>query len=343
MNPNSPFADQFPKAFFLEEKPSPVFTQLLIANRWISPDEEVRSVLKPGEGNMNVVVRVATDRQTFIVKQARPWVQKYPQVPAPMERIEVEARFYEQIAGDATLGKFSPKLIGFDADNYLLALEDLGSGTDFTFAYQPRLTISSNDLASLMEFLSALHAIRMSDEATTFPENRAMRSLNHEHIFSFPFRQDTGFDLDSVEPGLQALSLPYKTNSALTDKVTQLGQIYLQPGATLIHGDYYPGSWLKTTSGTRVIDPEFGFLGRPEFDLGVMLAHLKLARQEESLAKQALNQYRPTGDLEPALLQGFMGVEILRRLIGLAQLPLSLDLAQKKTLLDEAADMVLSA
>ncbi|WP_223834388.1 phosphotransferase [Spirosoma profusum] len=120
-----------------------------------------------------------------------------------------------------------------------------------------------------------------------------------------------------------------------------MGKIYLQPGATLIHGDYYPGSWLKTDYGTRVIDPEFVFLGHPEFDLGVMIAHLKLAQQDEVLAKQVLSQYRPTGDLEPALLQGFTGVEILRRLIGLAQLPLSLDLKQKKALLEEAAEMVL--
>ena len=76
--------------------------------------------------------------------------------------------------------------------------------------------------------------------------------------------------------------------------------------------------------GTNVIDPEFGFLGQPEFDLGVMLAHLKLAQQETAVQQQVLNQYQAPADFKPALLRAFIGTEILRRLIGLAQLPLSL-------------------
>ncbi len=292
---------------------------------------------------MNVVVRVSTDRQSFILKQARPWVQKYPQVPAPMERIEVEARFYQQIAGEATLTRFAPGLIGFDPAQYLLALEDVGAGTDFTFLYQPGQTIGTTDVAALLEFLSALHAVRISADLPVFPENRAMRSLNHEHIFNFPFRQDTGFDLDSVQPGLQALAFPYQGNPALNRKIADLGEVYLQPGPALIHGDYYPGSWLKTPTGTRVIDPEFSFFGQPEFDLGVMLAHLKLAQQDDTVTQQVLTHYRPTAELNQALLQGFVGTELLRRLIGLAQLPLSLSLGEKKVLLDEAASLILDS
>ncbi|GAB2595149.1 phosphotransferase [Spirosoma areae] len=343
MTPNQQFATLYPNAFFLEETLTPNLVQLLIRQQWIQPDETVHSVQKPGEGNMNVVVRVCTDRQTFILKQARPWVQKYPQVPAPMERIGVEAQFYQLISENSLLSRFAPKLIGFDSDNFLLALEDLGDGTDFAFLYQPGQTLATGDVKSLMQFLSALHTLRVSDESPVFPENRAMRLLNHEHIFNFPFRSDTGFDLDSVQPGLQSLSLPYKSNADLKKKISQLGEVYLQPGPALIHGDYYPGSWLNVPTGLKIIDPEFGFFGQPEFDLGVMVAHLKLAQQSESVQQQALNQYQATADIEPALLRAFTGVELLRRLIGLAQLPLSLDLAQKKLLIEEAAGLILEA
>ena len=341
MTLNEQFTALYPDAFFLEERESPALRELLISHGWISADELIQYVEKPGEGNMNVVIRVRTDRQTFILKQARPWVQKYPQVAAPMERIGVEARFYQLIAGETSLQAFSPRLIGYDADNFLLALEDLGDGIDYTYLYQPEQFLMATDIAPLTQFLSALHTIRPSGNEPAFPDNRAMRLLNHEHIFNFPYRLDTGFDLDSVQPGLQALSLPYKTNHELKQKVAQLGEIYLQPGSTLIHGDYYPGSWLKVADGTKVIDPEFGFFGQPEFDLGVMLAHLKLARQDNGTQQQVLNTYQASADFKPALMRAFIGTEILRRLIGLAQLPLSLDLMQKKALLDEATSLVL--
>ncbi len=330
-----------PTAFCLENRVSPELSALLLANGWIAADEKIESVQKPGEGNMNVVVRVITDRRAFILKQSRPWVAKYPQVAAPIERIGVEAKFYRQIAQHQNLTAFVPMLIGYDAANFLLALEDLGAGTDFTFLYQPGRSLESAELQSLMQFLSALHAVRPENEVHRFPENRAMRLLNHEHIFSFPFRHNTGFDLDTVQPGLQALSLPYKNDAALTARITRLGEVYLQPGTALIHGDYYPGSWLKTATGTRIIDPEFGFLGRPEFDLGVLLAHLKLAQQPNDAQQQVMAQYRQSVELDPALLRAFAGVEILRRLLGLAQLPASPDLTQKKALLKEAARLVL--
>ena len=343
MTLNQQFADHYPNAFFLEERISPELQQLLANRGWIRPGEVIKSVEKPGEGNMNVVVRVRTDRQTLILKQARPWVQKYPQVPAPMERIGVEAQFYRCLNPNISLRTFVPKLIGYDEANFLLALEDLGNGADFSFLYQPYQTLPAADLTSLVQFLSVLHTLRRIGEQADFPDNRAMRLLNHEHIFSFPFRTDTGFNLDTVQAGLETLSLPYRSYDALKKKIAELGDVYLQPGPVLIHGDYYPGSWLSVASGTKIIDPEFGFFGRPEFDLGVMLAHMKLAQQSDLIQQKVLDQYQMPSHFDSTLLRGFIGTEMLRRLLGLAQLPLPLDLTQKKVLLEEAAVFVLEA
>ena len=148
------FTAQYPDAFFLEDRESSELRQLLISHGWVSSDELFQSIGKPGEGNMNVVIRVRTDRQTFILKQARPWVQKYPQVPAPMERIGVEAQFYQRLAQEPSLSSFSPRLIGYDADNFLLAMEDLGDGIDYTYLYQPDQRLLPADVEPLMQFLS---------------------------------------------------------------------------------------------------------------------------------------------------------------------------------------------
>ena len=107
-----------------------------------------------------------------------------------------------------------------------------------------------------------------------------------------------------------------------------------------MHGDFYPGSWLQVPSGIKIIDPEFGGLGDAEFDLGIFLAHLDLSEQAEELSSLVQKQYTLPADW--FLVQQYRGVEILRRLIGIAQLPVSLSLEAKKTLLARARTYLLS-
>ena len=197
------FASLYPEAFYLDYQLTPSLVTFLRQQGWISKNESVLSLDKPGEGNMNFVMRVRTDQQTFIVKQARPWVQKYPQVPAPIERIGVEAAFYEGISTDATLRLFVPKLKGYDPLNFTLALEDVGSGGDFTYIYKKGQQLTFDELTALVDFISKLHL----HTAVNFPTNANMKALNHEHIFRFPFDASTGFNLDSVQAGLAKLGL----------------------------------------------------------------------------------------------------------------------------------------
>ena len=118
--------------------------------------------------------------------------------------------------------------------------------------------------------------------------------------------------------------------------------LYLAKGKHLLHGDFYPGSWLKTANGLKVIDPEFGFVGPAEFDVGVLVAHLLMAQQPSETIKVFLSTYEASSDFNQSLFARFTGIEIFRRLIGIAQLPLSLTLLQKKNLLETAADYIIS-
>jgi 5-methylthioribose kinase len=147
---------------------------------------------------------------------------------------------------------------------------------------------------------------------------------------------ENGFDLDTVQPGLQQLAMRYKTDELLKQSVHRLGEVYLADGSTLLHGDYYPGSWLRTDTGPKIIDPEFCFYGPPEYDLGVLIAHLLMANQPVSITGQILATYSETASLDDGLRQQFTALEVMRRLIGLAQLPLQLSLDQKENLLQNA-------
>jgi 5-methylthioribose kinase len=308
---------------------------------WLRNDEEILEVSKPGEGNMNLVLRIRTATRSFILKQSRDYVEKYPQVPAPANRALVEGAFYEKIQSDEVISQLMPQLMGMDSSSHVLLLEDLGPTRDYSFLYQGNARLSPEEIGLLTSYLSRLHGAFYQTVPGNELLNLAMCQLNHEHLFQYPFVADNGLNLDGVLAGLQQAAAPYQADQALKEKIAQLGEWYLSPGHALLHGDFYPGSWVNSPQGLKIIDPEFCFFGPPEFDLGVMMAHLKITGHEPSLIDYVRQHYQAPEPIDQALLQGFTGVEIMRRLIGLAQLPLQLDLSARKHLLAEAYQLIM--
>jgi 5-methylthioribose kinase len=326
----------------LKEANTAHLTVYLQAQGWLQAGEEVQTITVPGSGNMNYVLRIDTGQRTIIVKQARPWVEKYPQVAAPRQRLVVEHRFYEFVAAQAALQAFMPGLIGFDPVHFILCLQDAGDMPDATKVYQNPAYLTHAHIAALVGYLNTLHGLTLEPAVLPGFVNEEMRQLNALHIFEFPFSADNGFSLDAVQPGLQAIAAPYKNDESIKLAAAMLKETYLATGTCLQHGDYYPGSWLVKATAVKIIDPEFCFAGSMGcFDMAVLLAHLKMAGCASTLLEKATALYTPAYD--PRLLQAFTGIEVMRRIIGLAQLPLSLSLTAKKELLAEARDMLLQA
>ena len=305
-----------------------------------SSDRLVR-VEKPGEGNMNYTVRLVTTSGSMILKQSRPWVEKYPQIEAPWDRVIREARFYQLIADTPALSDRMPAALDLDPISRIFTCSDLGSATDFTDLYNG-VTPSADEAHELAQWLSSLHQLQFDIADRSSLTNRDMRALNHEHIFHYPLVRGNGLDLDSITPGLQALANGLIDNKEYVRTVAELGESYLADGAVLLHGDFFPGSWLRTPQGVRVIDPEFAFFGLAEFDAGVFLAHLYLIGCSEAEGGSCLAKYKPPAAFHQGLMRQMAGVEIMRRLIGIAQLPLSLGLEAKSTLLDRSRHLVLA-
>ncbi len=312
-----------------------ILSEYLIRQNLISPDDKVLEVKKPGEGNMNFVARIVTREKKIILKQANPFVQKYPHIAAPVERVIVESQFYQTIQQLSNANEYVPEPLGLDPFNHIIAIEDLGEGNDFTFLYQKGKSLTEKQLNHLLSFLDLLHNKIKPHMLVAYPDNLKLRRLNHEHLFSYPFLAENGFDLDTVTSGLQEISMHYKTDTELKSKLEILGQLYLSEGDTLLHGDYYPGSWLHTTDGIKVIDPEFSHVGHKEFDLGIFIAHLKMSQANEKQI-ETIPSHNSNKKLNWNLVYQFVGVEMLRRLIGLAQLPLDLTLSEKEVMLKEA-------
>lgn len=315
----------------------------LKTQKWLTDDESIIKVEKPGEGNMNFTLRIyASSGRTFIIKQSRAYVEKYPSIAAPENRAIIEGKFYEFTQKNEKLSSFMPKILGLDEANNIIATQDLGNSSDLTNLYQPDQQISVEDIASISQYLSELHRAFKTQTPDEIFRNRAMRTLNHEHIFIYPLMEDNSFDLNNVLDGLQAAAMIYKTDEAFKDIVKKLGEVYLADGSYLLHGDYYLGSFLKTNSGVKIIDPEFCFYGCAEFDLGVLIAHLKMSEQSNEIIEAAIRNYEKAGNFDEKLFGQFIGIEIMRRIIGLAQLPLTLSLEKRVTFLKEAKSLITS-
>ena len=300
-----------------------------------------------GEGNMNLTLRVTLDTRSIVLKQSIPYVARYPDIAAPIERIGVEADFYRVIAGSMDLCQHTPEVLGFDPVNHLLCLEDLGPASDCTDLYN-RKRDNCDEMKSLMNvisWLSALHGLSNLDEHLPGGlDNRAMRELNHAHIFEIPLTPDNGLNLD---PGLDPVAKHFAHDEALKERASTLGQIYLgrevpDCAQVLLHGDFYPGSWLKyPPDEIKIIDPEFAFIGPREFDVGVLCGHLIMCGYDGSQLTKLLDNYAgPPGFSQP-LADAFAGIEIIRRLLGVAQLPLSASVETKINWLHAARQMVL--
>jgi 5-methylthioribose kinase len=329
------------KMFFLNADDTTALTAYLKSQHWIGDAETIVSASKAGEGNMNYVLRVNTGSRTFIIKQSRGYVEKYPSIAAPAKRALSEAAFYTCIQENELLKATTPLLTGIDAVNNILAMQDLGAATDYTFLYNTEKKLDDGAVQSLVAFLNKLHgSIKKNDDPLLV--NRAMKELNHQHIFIFPFLADNGFNLDGVTAGLQSIAGKYQNDALLKERARQLGEVYLATGNHLLHGDYYPGSWLHTPAGIKIIDPEFCFFGPAEFDLAVMMAHGHLSCQSRYTLDLINTCYRRNAGFDEQLLRQFTGIEILRRLLGLAQLPLALSLPQKEALLEKGYQLVMA-
>ena len=331
---------------------------------WIGSSTSVSSLASAGEGNMNRTLRATLDNTsevsptTLILKQSVPFVAKYPQIAAPQDRLDVEAAFYQVTSTAANVQRYMPKMIHYDQGTNIMCLEDLGGGADMTAGYKNASgsvgggnnnVFNAEHRQTLMKWLSSLHSIDLStSEKQDAFVNMEMRKLNATHIFDLPLAPDNGIDLDGFAPGLQKLAAgDYVGNTKLMDQSKRLGDIYLGKATNnssncLLHGDYYPGSFLSNDeTGVKIIDPEFAFYGPAEFDLGVFVAHCCFCGVSLDEIEKALASYdRP---YNRKLTMAFAGIELLRRLLGVAQLPLPADttLATKEQWLKKGKEWLL--
>lgn len=310
----------------------------------LSEATEQVSVEKAGDGNINWVrrARVASGGEvasrgfgnlappttrSFIVKQARPALERFPQYRVSTERLVFEARWLE-LARRWDVSDVCPTVHGFDEANRVLVLEDLGDveRLDAALARGADVREPTRRIAS---FLGRMHrgTQQMPGLAARF-RNDAMRKLHGEHIFVLPF-QPNDFPLP---PRTRARAEALWTDAELIGLARACHARYMEPRGALVHGDVQAANVLLPARGPKLLDAEIAHVGDPAFDLGTFLAHLLLAglargRPREGLPAvaevwRAYAKAHGDGGLPRfADAARYAGLELLRRTLGAARVP----------------------
>lgn len=318
---------------WFDEKSTVEIEQYLKSHNLIEQSVQIALIEKMG-GNMNATLMLhLSDAKQWIFKQSRDYVMRFPALDAPIERANTEASFYDFVETRETLKATMPKKIWSDSSHYLNIFEVDKESTDGRFLYELNFTDTSiptegiqNTLLSLVEWLAKLHAVD-TNEIRNDPlfQNREMANFQRKQLFQSPF--------ESLEQQMNASLIKEEVMVSLWNAVRTanfllarngLDQRLMRETNTLIHGDFFPGNWLfRQNDQAHVIDPEFCFFGPAEYDLGVFLAHLHLAAYPiEKIGPLFLAYQKVNPSIDGMLTDSFARFEILRRLIGIARIPI---------------------
>jgi 5-methylthioribose kinase len=318
---------------WFDESSSNEIEQYLNVHRLIDSSVGISSIKKMN-GNMNATLLLQfSNGKQWIFKQSRDFVMRFPALDAPVERAITEASFYEFIAAQRLLQSTMTNKIWLHSASYLNIFEVEPESKDGRFLYdlnkndqKANIEVIQKSLVGIVKWLANLHLVDTTEIcANPLFQNREMAEFQRKQLFQSPF--------ESLEQQMKASLIKEEVKVSLWNTVRTanfllarngLDQRMMRSTKTLIHGDFFPGNWLfRQNEGYYIIDPEFCFFGPAEYDLGVFLAHLHLAAYPiEKIGPLFLAYQKINPSIDGMLTDSFARFEIIRRLIGLARIPI---------------------
>ena len=249
-------------------------------------DPATLTVSEVGDGNLNLVFVCADAAgRRLVLKQALPYVRLVgPEWPMTEERATREAA---ALRAHGVLSANVCRLLGFDAERYVLALEDLSDHEVF----RTRLNAGGAhggvaellaeyvaDVAFGTSFLAlGEEEFRRRAAAAVNPE---LCAITEDLILTEPY---LGAERNSVRPAAVAAVERLQADGDWIEAALALKHRFLTAQEALLHGDLHTGSvFVRGTDGAadfsvKAFDAEFACYGPVGFDLGLLWANLLFA------------------------------------------------------------------
>ncbi|CAN5383449.1 S-methyl-5-thioribose kinase [soil metagenome] len=302
-----------------------------------------------GDGNLNLVFRVRSDRASVIVKQALPYLRIAGDAwPLTRHRARIEAdaiEVHEKLAPGLL-----PRTLHFDTTMSALVFEDLSehiTWREALIAAQP-----TDGVAETVGRYCAAVILGTSDVLLPSRQRKVLRRdfvyselclVTEDLIFTAPYLNAPS---NRYDPEIADAAEALRHDRALRSAAAEMRFSFKTRDEALIHGDLHSGSVMTKPGDTRVIDLEFAFFGPFGFDPGVLLANLALSRLAHdaagnygfsalvdqyaqlywaALTEEIKRLWNPTEPWHARFLSQFLrdasrfaGMEMIRRIVGLA-------------------------
>ncbi len=244
-----------------------------------APAWRIREV---GDGNLNLVFIVEGEAGGVVVKQALPYVRMVGDSwPLPLERSWFE---YSALIEQARYApRLTPEVFHFDRAQAMIVMEYLHphivmrKGLIRGVLYPQFASDIAEFLAATLFSTSVLAGSAAEHKARValFAPNTAMCKITEDLVFTDPYRQAPLNRWN--HPHLDAHKQVFENDGALKIAAQARKYQFMTSAQALIHGDLHTGSIMVTATETRVIDPEFAFIGPIGFDVGAVIGNLLLA------------------------------------------------------------------
>lgn len=235
-------------------------------------------IAEVGDGNLNLVFIVKGPAGGVAVKQALPYVRLVGESwPLPLSRAHYE---HMALTEQARLtGALVPKIHHYDAVQALIVMELLEPhiimrrGMIAATEYPRFAEDISTFMAQTLFFTSDLALTADAKKAMigAFSGNTALCKITEDLIFTDPY---CVAELNRwTSPQLDRYAARWREDGDLKVAVSRLKLKFLSSAEAMLHGDLHTGSIMLTPGETRVIDPEFAFIGPMGFDVGAIMAN----------------------------------------------------------------------
>ncbi len=218
-----------------------------------------------GGGVSNVVLRVQTPDQLFVLKQSRPQLRTRDAWFSDLERVYREQEVMQALA--PLLPPYTvPEMLFVDRANYVFVMSHAPRGAK---VWKQQL------LAGDIDFALGEQAGRIL--------GRIHESTARNPRLVEPFADRTVFVQLRVDPFYRRIQ---ERRPEVADAVQPLIDRLMTARDALCHGDYSPKNILTHEHGFTLVDYETAHLGDPTMDLGFCLSHLLLKAIKRSHDRQ---------------------------------------------------------
>jgi 5-methylthioribose kinase len=257
-----------------------VFAKLIDANNIV----EFKEV---GDGNLNLVfIMKDSSGRGIVLKQALPYVRLVgPDWPMTPSRARIEAEttiIHSKFAKDLV-----PEIYDYDADRFIIAMEDLSdhvvwrgalnSGLRFDGVAGPlgRYVAKTAFGTSIFGLGQEPHKLEVARAI-----NPGLCLITEDLVFTEPYFEN---GRNSVLPSNEKDAQELANDKEMVNQIGLLKYKFMTAAESLIHGDLHTGSAMikcedkKVAVSVKAIDSEFSFYGPIGFDLGALVANYTIA------------------------------------------------------------------